>query len=106
MKAVVTGIALLGSIAFAPSALAQTDLSSEQRQDAYDSVIRQRTPEPQRPPGFNNITPGSRVPDSAPSYQFPNEVKDEAIRRYEYMVIDNRLVLVDPKTRRIVDVVK
>jgi hypothetical protein len=106
MKAVVIGIALLGSIALAPSALAQTDLSSEQRQDAYDSVIRQRTPEPYRPPAFNNISPGSRVPDSVQSYQFPNEVKDEGIRRYQYIVINNRLVLIDPKTRRIVDVVK
>lgn len=42
------------------------------------------------------------LPGSAPTYKIPDSIEDKAIRRYQYMVIDNRMVLVDPSSRKII----
>lgn len=36
----------------------------------------------------------------------PDRIEDKAIRRYEYMVIDNRMVPVDPSSRKIIEIVR
>ncbi len=97
-----TAAALAG---LSSSAFAQADLSPAQRDQAYRATVKERTSGPHRPSGFN-LQVGETVPGSAPSYKFPDSIEDEAIRRYEYMVIDNRLVLVDPATSRIVEIVR
>jgi hypothetical protein len=87
------------------SAFAQADLTPQQRQDAYRATVKQPTSGPHRPPGFNPRV-GETVPGSAPSYKFPDSLEDKKIHQYEYMVINNQMVLVDPATRRIVEIVK
>jgi hypothetical protein len=48
---------------------------------------------------------GARVPDRVRLYSMPQEVVVEvpAIRSYKYMVVNNRVVLVDPVTSQVVD---
>jgi uncharacterized protein DUF1236 len=48
---------------------------------------------------------GTRVPQTAQLYAVPREVAVEvpAIQSYKYMVVNNRVVLVDPATSEVVD---
>jgi hypothetical protein len=48
---------------------------------------------------------GARVPDSVRLYSVPQEVAVEvpAIPAYKYMVVNNRVVLVDPATSQVVE---
>ncbi len=94
-----------GLVAAASPAFAQAELSNEQRSEAYRSIIRERTPEPHRPPGFNIII-GSQLPSSVLPYDFPDDVKDPAIRRYRYIAVNNMVVLIDKSTGRIVEVLR
>ena len=47
---------------------------------------------------------GARIPESAQLYALPQEVAVEvpAIRAYKYMVVNNRVVLIDPATSEVV----
>jgi hypothetical protein len=106
MKTLAYGILLAGSVAAgALPAFAQADLSPEQRKSAYESVIKQKTPEPHRPPAFN-VSRGDQLPSSVQSYDFPVEMTDPSVRQYQYIVINNQVLLIDPATRRIVEVVR
>jgi hypothetical protein len=99
------GLIVVALAGFTMSAQAQADLSKEQKTEAYQATVGARTSSPHRPAGFN-VQVGDTVPGSAPTYKMPESVKDKAIRRYEYMVIDNRMVLVDPSSRKIIEVVR
>jgi len=94
-----------GLVAAASPAVAQRELLNEQRSEAYRSIRRERTPEPHRPPGFNIII-GSQLPSSVLPYDFPDDVKDPAIRRYRYIAVNNMVVLIDKSTGRIVEVLR
>ena len=104
-KALGCGLIAAALAGFTLSAFAQADLSPEQRSEAYKATVKERTSSPHRPPGFN-LQVGETVPGSAPTYKMPDSIEDKATRRYEYMVIDNRMVLVDPSSRRIIEIVK
>jgi hypothetical protein len=47
---------------------------------------------------------GVRVPESVQPYSVPQEVAVEvpAIRAYKYMVVNNRVVVIDPATSQVV----
>jgi len=47
---------------------------------------------------------GTRVPESVQLYSVPQEVAVEvpAIRSYKYMVVNERVVLIDPATSEVV----
>lgn len=47
---------------------------------------------------------GTRVPESVPLYSVPQDVAVEvpAIRTYKYMMVNDRVVLVDPATSEVV----
>jgi hypothetical protein len=96
------GVALVASVS---ASYAQVQLTEEQRTAAYKSVIREKTPEPHRPSGFNIIL-GQPLPSSVPTNEFPASVDDKAIRQYQYVAVDNQVVLIDPKTRKMVEVLK
>jgi len=94
-----------GFVAVAAPALAQAKLTDDQRREAYGAIIRQRTPEPHRPPGFN-IVLGSELPSAVYLNRFPPTITDPAIRRYGYVAVNNMVVLVDLETRTIVEVLR
>jgi hypothetical protein len=76
-------------------------LSPAQRQTVYRTVVRERV-QPAQPTVEYRV--GMRVPESAPLYVLPQEVATEvpAIRTYKYMMVNNRVVLVDPATSEVV----
>jgi hypothetical protein len=76
-------------------------LTPVQRQTVYRTIVRERV-RPVEPTIEYRV--GSRVPTGAPLYSVPETVAVEvpAIRTYKYMMVNDRVVLVDPATSQIV----
>jgi hypothetical protein len=77
-------------------------LTPVQRRTVYRTIVRERVV-PAEPTIEYRV--GARVPESVRLYSVPREVAVEvpAIRSYKYMVVNNRVVLVDPVTSQVVD---
>jgi hypothetical protein len=77
------------------------ELSPVQRQTIY-RTIRRAPVQTVQPTVEYRV--GSRVPQSARLYEVPQDVAVEvpAIRSYKYMMVNDRVVLVDPATSEIV----
>src|SRR5262245_41573927 len=76
------------------------ELTPVQRRTIYRTIVREHVPaEP-----TVEYRLGARVPDSVRLYSVPQEVAVEvpAVRAYKYMVVNNRVVLVDPATSQVV----
>ena len=78
------------------------ELTPVQRRTIYRTIVRERVA-PAEPTIEYRV--GARVPDSVRLYSVPQEVAVEvpAIRAYKYMVVNNRIVLVDPATSQVVE---
>ena len=76
-------------------------LTPVQRRTIYRTIVRERV-SPARPTIEYRV--GTRVPDSVRLYSVPQEVAVEvpAIKAYKYMVVNDRVVLIDPATSEVV----
>jgi len=76
-------------------------LTPVQRRTVYRTIVRERV-SPAQPTVEYRV--GTRVPESVRLYSVPQEVAVEvpAIRSYKYMVVNDRVVLVDPATSEVV----
>jgi hypothetical protein len=104
-----SGIALLASIAIADAQTVVTrevELSPAQRTIIYERVTRQ-APAVVMEPGVE-LRVGARIPRSVRVYEVPDTVVTEvpAIRRYRYMHVNDQLVLVDPETSEVVEIIR
>ena len=78
------------------------ELTPVQRRTIYRTIVRERVA-PAEPTIEYRV--GARLPDSVRLYSVPQEVAVEvpAIRSYKYMVVNNRVVLVDPATSQVAE---
>jgi len=78
------------------------ELTPVQGRTIYRTIVRERVA-PAEPTIEYRV--GARLPDSVRLYSVPQEVAVEvpAIRSYKYMVVNNRVVLVDPATSQVVE---
>lgn len=76
-------------------------LTPVQRQTVYRTIVRERV-EPAAPVVEYRV--GNPIPRTAHLYTVPDSLAVEvpAIRSYKYMVVNNRVVLVDPATSQVV----
>ncbi len=77
-------------------------LTPVQRRTIYRTIVRERV----RPaPPTVEYRVGMRVPPTAQIYTVPETVAVEvpAIKTYKYMMVNNRVVLVDPATSEVVE---
>ena len=76
-------------------------LSSVQRRTIYRTIVRERVS--QAPPTVEYRV-GTRVPENVPLYSVPQKVAVEvpAISAYKYMLVNDRVVLIDPATSEVV----
>jgi hypothetical protein len=76
-------------------------LSPVQRQTIYRTIVHESVAP--APPTVEYRV-GARVPESVRLYSVPQEVAVEvpAIRAYKYMVVNDRVVLIDPATSEVV----
>ena len=110
-------ISFAALLALSPAAIAQTvttttttvetrgpRLSPEQRAVVYRTVTRERrvTPAPEI-----QVRVGAPVPREVELSAFPDEtyVDVPVLKRYKYVYVANRLVVVDPETSEVVDVI-
>ena len=77
-------------------------LTPVQRRTIYRTIVRERVA-PAEPTVEYRV--GTRVPQTAQLYAVPQEVAVEvpAVKTYRYMMVNNRVVLVDPATSEVVD---
>jgi hypothetical protein len=77
------------------------ELTPVQRHTVYRTIVRERVI-PARPTVEYRV--GTRVPESVKLYSVPQEVAVEvpSIRQYKYMVVNDRVVLIDPATSEVV----
>lgn len=76
-------------------------LTPVQRRTVYRTIVRDRVV-PAEPTIEYRV--GARVPDRVRLYSVPEvAVEVPAIPSYKYMVVNNRVVLVDPVTSQVVD---
>jgi hypothetical protein len=87
-------------------------LNPEQRTVIYRTITQERRVAPgpvvAPPPGpVVSYEVGAPVPREAVVSDFPEDAYIEIpeLRRYRYVYVNNRLVLVDPATSRVVDVI-
>jgi hypothetical protein len=78
------------------------ELTPVQRRTIYRTIVREHVV-PAEPTIEYRV--GARVPENVQLYSVPREVAVEvpAIRSYKYMVVNNRVVLVDPTTSEVVE---
>jgi hypothetical protein len=85
------------------------ELTPVQRHTVYRTIVRERV----TPAVRERVTParptmeyrvGTRVPGDVQLYSVPQEVAVEvpSIRQYKYMVVNDRVVLIDPATSEVV----
>jgi Protein of unknown function (DUF1236) len=84
----------------------RVDLSPAQRTIIYRSATHGRV-RTAPPPGVE-VRLGARVPRSVELYEMPTTIVEEVptIRRYRYMVVNDEVVLVDPATSEVVEVIR
>jgi hypothetical protein len=77
------------------------ELTPVQRHTVYRTIVRERVA-PVRPTVEYRV--GTRVPGDVQLYSVPQEVAVEvpSIRQYKYMVVNDRVVLIDPATSEVV----
>jgi len=81
----------------------RVELTPVQRSTIYRTIVRER-PVVAAPAGVATVQIGAPIPAGAQLYAIPDTVAVEvpAVRSYKYMVVNNRVVLVDPATSTVV----
>ncbi len=79
----------------------RVQLTPVQRQTIYRTIVRQQTAPVQ---GTTEYRVGTRISQGTQLYAVPQEVAVEvpAIQSYKYMVVNNRVLLIDPATSQVV----
>ena len=77
-------------------------LTPVQRRTIYRTIVRERVVQAQPTIEYRV---GMRVPPTAQIYALPETVAVEvpAIKTYKYMMVNNRVVLIDPATSQVVE---
>lgn len=83
----------------------RVDLTPAQRTTIYRTVTRERV---RTAPQSVEVRVGARLPHSVELSEIPATVIAEvpAVRRYRYMVVNNEVVLVDPATSEVVEIIR
>ncbi len=84
-------------------------LSPDQRTTVYKRVVRERDVAPRaRGTEVIEYRVGTRVPREVELRTFDDEIYAETpdLRRYRYVRVNNQLVLVDPETSEVVEVIE
>src|SRR5262249_42198606 len=81
----------------------RVEFTPAQRTTIYRTVTRERVA-----PQAVDVRVGSRVPRTVELREIPSAVVEEvpAVRRYRYMVVNNEVVLVDPATSEVIEIIR
>ena len=79
------------------------DLTPDQERTVYTTITRERVRT--APPAALDVNVGAVLPAEVEIYEVPTTVEVAPVRRYRYTVVNDRVVLVDPGTRKVVRVI-
>ena len=103
MTKLLLSAALGAGLLIAGNAFAQTVLiPADQETQVYTNIYGQRVVT-QVTPDFD-VTVGAVVPDTVQLYDVPATVGYEPVRQYRYVTLGDRVVLVEPASRKVVRV--
>lgn len=94
---------LASAVEFTAPAAAALDLTPEERAKLHQSIIVM----PYLPPPPKDWRPavGDGVPEAVKLYTVPVSLKIPVVIRYRYAVVENKVVLADPLTRKVVEII-
>ena len=94
-----------GGIAAAAASSDHLNLSSNQRHEIWQSLSKQSAKE-NAPAGFKAMV-GETAPGSIKLQPLPGDVSSRvpAVKSYDYAMVQNQVLIVDPSSKRIVDIV-
>jgi hypothetical protein len=105
VKGALAAAVLAGTAGIAAAQTAAViDLTPDQRTTVFRSITRERVAV--APPADFRARVGVEVPDSVELLPLPDTVDVPAIRRYRYTVIEDQVVLVDPSTHRVIEIIR
>lgn len=96
-------LAVAGAGAQPSPAEATIDLTPRDRVVIYRSIIA--APPPPPPTVDFQVGVGAVVPEAVELYAIPPTVRVEPVAPYRYTVIGRQVVLVDPRTREVIEVI-
>src|SRR5262244_4411319 len=96
--------AAAGSGAMAPND--RLSLTSTQEHTIVQSINKQNVKKEASPSGFKAAV-GQSVPTSIPLHALPSNAASQvpAVKSYDYAMLPNQLLIVNPKDRKIVDII-
>jgi hypothetical protein len=103
VKGALAAALLAGTAGIVAAQTAVIDLTPDQRTTVFRSMTRERITV--APPADFRARVGVEVPSSVELRPVPDTVEVPAIRRYRYTVIEDQVVLVDPSTRRVIEII-
>jgi hypothetical protein len=83
-------------------------LTPSQRAAIYQKVSREKDKVRTPPPANIQVSIGAQLPASLELYVLPDDVGAEvpATKFYRYTVVQNQVVIVDPTTMKVVDIIR
>jgi hypothetical protein len=80
-------------------------LTPQQRTEIYQAVAKNKLRTP--PPANTPVTVGAQIPPVTELYALPESVTADvpSAKFYRYTVADNRVLIVDPTTLKVIDVI-
>lgn len=100
----IVAAAMLGTASFAFGQAAVIELSPDQRTTVYRTITKERVRT--APPAGISFSIGAEIPANVELYAVPETVEVPTVRRYRYTVWNNQVVLVDPGTRKVVQIIR
>jgi hypothetical protein len=94
---------LAASAGYAAAQTAIIDLTPDQRTTIYRTITREKVRV--APPADFRASVGVEVPSTVELYEVPAAVEIAPVRRFRYTVVNDQVVLVDPSTRRVVQII-
>jgi hypothetical protein len=104
LKTAAAAALLLAGASYAAAQTAVIELSPEQRTTVYRTITKERVRT--APPAEFRASVGVEVPTAVELYEVPAAVEIAPVRRYRYTVVNDQVVLVDPQTRRVVQIIR
>jgi hypothetical protein len=114
LRRVMMAIVLLGAAGFAaaqtggpPNSPGPLALTERQRAEIYQTVAKEKDKVRTPPPVNMRVSIGAELPASMELYVLPDDVGAAvpATKVYRYTVVHNQVVIVDPTTMKVVDLI-
>jgi hypothetical protein len=102
--ALVVSTTLLSGSAVAQTVGVGIDFTPDQERTVYSTITRERVRT--APPAGFSVSVGATVPQEVELYEVPSAVEYAPAREYRYTTYQDRVYLVEPKTRKVVRIIE